>query len=191
MLTRGDARFIIERLVIHEAINLAFRHEIFLTDRRRLEMRQQGWWSDETILDYFDEAVRQRPNHVAVVDFKSPEGSRRALTYAELGRHVAHIAANLKRLGVGRGDVVSIQLPNWWETAVVYQYKLRGKNGILRNTTALNGGQGGGFWIQGNRIIAGDGADVGIWDYPAGGSPVQTIPGGFYGPVNAAVSLPK
>jgi hypothetical protein len=77
------------------------------------------------------------------------------------------------------------------ETAVVYQYKLRGKNGILRNTTALNGGQAGGFWIQGNRIIAGDGADVGIWDYPAGGSPVQTIPGGFYGPVNAAVSLPK
>jgi hypothetical protein len=77
------------------------------------------------------------------------------------------------------------------ETSVVYQYKLRGKNGTLRNTTTLTGGQAGGFWIQGNKIIAGDGADVGIWDYPAGGSPIQTMPGGFYGPVDATVSLPK
>lgn len=77
------------------------------------------------------------------------------------------------------------------ETSVVYQYKLRGKNGTLRNTTTLTGGQAGGFWIQGNKIIAGNGPDVGIWDYPAGGSPVQTMPGGFYGPVDATVSLPK
>lgn len=77
------------------------------------------------------------------------------------------------------------------ETSVVYQYKLRGKNGTLQNTTQLNGGEAGGFWIQGTHIIAGDGGNVGIWDYPAGGAPVQTIPGGFYGPVDATVSLPK
>jgi hypothetical protein len=77
------------------------------------------------------------------------------------------------------------------ETSVVYQYKIRGQNGTLQNTTPLNGGGAGGFWIQGSQIIAGDGGNVGIWDYPAGGAPVQSIPGSFYGPVNAMVSLPR
>ena len=43
------------------------------------------------------------------------------LTYAELGERVDKIAAGLVERGVGRGDVVAFQLPNWWEfTALFY-----------------------------------------------------------------------
>jgi len=41
------------------------------------------------------------------------------LTYAELGDLVSRAAAALKQLGIGPRDVVSVQLPNWWEFAVI------------------------------------------------------------------------
>ena len=77
------------------------------------------------------------------------------------------------------------------ETSVVYQYKLHGQNGTLQNTTSLNGGGAGGFWIQGTQLISGYQGNVGIWSYPGGGSPTQTIPEGFYGAIDATVSLPR
>ena len=40
-------------------------------------------------------------------------------SYAELGRDVSTFAAWLEARGVGAGDVVSIQLPNWYEFVVV------------------------------------------------------------------------
>jgi cyclohexanecarboxylate-CoA ligase len=55
------------------------------------------------------------PAQVAVV-----EGDRR-LSYAELGEQAVGLAGRLAALGVGHGDVVTVQLPNWWESSVVYQ----------------------------------------------------------------------
>jgi hypothetical protein len=73
----------------------------------------------------------------------------------------------------------------------VYEYKIHGTNGTLERTTPLNGGGAGGFWIQGKQIIAEDAGNIGIWNYPAGGSPFQTISAGFYGSIDATVSLPR
>ncbi len=99
---------------------LGFQHSFVLTADRRAEMRRRGFWGEETILDYFDAAVASRPDHVAVVDFKSTTSRREALTYRELDRRVTKIAAKFLELGIEPGDVISIQLPNWWEFGAIH-----------------------------------------------------------------------
>lgn len=74
------------------------------------------------------------------------------------------------------------------DTSNVYEYKIRGTTGTLQNTTPITGAGVGGFWIQGKRIIAAYQGNVGFWNYPAGGSPIQTISGSFYGGINVTVS---
>ena len=48
----------------------------------------------------------------------SPNGRR--VTFAELDAESRRVAANLAAWGVGHGDVISIQLPNWAEFAVAH-----------------------------------------------------------------------
>ncbi len=71
-----------------------------------------------TILDFFDRAVARSPDKQAVVTYSSSGVSR--LTYGELEQHVSSIAGNLARLGLGRGSVISYQLPNWWEAIALH-----------------------------------------------------------------------
>ncbi|MGH7859727.1 MAG: AMP-binding protein, partial [Candidatus Binatia bacterium] len=47
------------------------------------------------------------------------------LTFAEIASRVDAVARGLAAIGVGRGTVVSVQLPNWWETAVLYWALIR------------------------------------------------------------------
>ena len=77
------------------------------------------------------------------------------------------------------------------DTSNVYEYKIRGMDGTLQGTTPLDGGGAGGFWIQGEQLIAGYQGNIGIWSFPTGGSPTQTIPADFYGSIDAMVSLPE
>src|SRR5882672_9921473 len=51
------------------------------------------------------------------------EGER--LSFAEFHARVEAIAGALAALGIGRGTVVSVQLPNWWETAAIYWALIR------------------------------------------------------------------
>ena len=60
------------------------------------------------------DVARTRPSAIAVVD-----GEVR-LDYASLQDRVARLAGVLLRLGVRMGDVVSWQLPNWWEGLAVH-----------------------------------------------------------------------
>lgn len=68
--------------------------------------RAAGVWTDETLLDRFDTADGA---HLAIVD-----GDVR-LTVDDLREASARFAAILHTLGIGPGDVVAWQLPNWWE----------------------------------------------------------------------------
>lgn len=104
---------------------MSFRHAVSLSEERKRNMRHVGFWRDETILDYFDAAVAERPDHVAIVDYKSPSRRRFALTYRELNQHVSNIAANFLSLGIQPGDVISIQLPNWWEFTALHLAAMR------------------------------------------------------------------
>ena len=85
---------------------------------RRPAMVDAGHWRDITINDALDAAVADRPDHPAVSAFCHSTGEERRLSYAELGVVVDQAASGLRALGVGPGDVVAVQLPNWWEFTV-------------------------------------------------------------------------
>lgn len=85
---------------------------------RSVGMREAGFWLDETVDSYFSQAVKTLPNKVAVVAYRADQTKPRHITYQELGDMVDRAAGALRAMGVGHGDVVSIQLPNWWEFVV-------------------------------------------------------------------------
>ena len=96
-----------------------------LPDARKRAMKASGLWPDRTLLDDFDRWVEASPGRVAIVDHNSMTGASTSLTYASLSQKVDRIAAGLARLGVGRNDVVSMQLPNWWQFVALHLAALR------------------------------------------------------------------
>lgn len=84
-------------------------------------MRDNGWWVDRTTDALIEEAAARHPAKEALVAYRAdhPDGPVRRITYKELDGMVGRAAAALRAMGVGAGDVVSVQLPNWWEFAVV------------------------------------------------------------------------
>jgi non-ribosomal peptide synthetase component E (peptide arylation enzyme) len=75
---------------------------------------RSGHWGTETFYSIVARRAGQHPDRIAVVDHRT------RLTYGELLQRVDAVAAGLADLGVGPGDVVTIQLPNWVEFAYVF-----------------------------------------------------------------------
>lgn len=73
----------------------------------------EGWWRRTTFLDDLDGNVRDRPDRPAVIGYAGGELDR-TLTWADYAAAVTRCAAALTELGVGRGDVVAVYLPNRW-----------------------------------------------------------------------------
>lgn len=82
-------------------------------------MREAGLWLDRTVDSYFCDNVRKHPQQTALIGCRADGKPGRRLTYGELGDCVDRAAASLRGMGIGPGDVVAIQLPNWWEFVVV------------------------------------------------------------------------
>ncbi|MCC7273659.1 MAG: cyclohexanecarboxylate-CoA ligase [Alphaproteobacteria bacterium] len=99
--------------------------ESMLSPVRVAAMRAAGRWHDRTILDDLDRVVAATPDRVAIVDGNSMTGQRTELTYGALADRVARIARGLAALGVGQGDVVSWQLPNWWQFTALHLAAMR------------------------------------------------------------------
>jgi cyclohexanecarboxylate-CoA ligase len=76
---------------------------------------RRGFWQNRIATDYLDEAVALYPDRTAIADVNSMTGACTVLSNAELRRRADRIALGLVALGVRPGDVVSFQLPNWWE----------------------------------------------------------------------------
>ncbi len=72
-----------------------------------------GLWLDRTLHDYFDETVARLPDSIALV-----EGDRR-VSFKGWQEDAARLAAGLMKLGIGKGDIVSVQLPNWYEMCLL------------------------------------------------------------------------
>jgi len=87
---------------------------------RREKMLQEGYWLNKTILDSLNEAVYQYPDKVALVSYKIEDQSEKSFTYREMLHTANKISLGLKRLGVQKQDIVSCQLPNWWEFTLLY-----------------------------------------------------------------------
>ncbi|HEY6980286.1 cyclohexanecarboxylate-CoA ligase [Reyranella sp.] len=87
---------------------------------RRAAMVEGGFWRDRTINDDLDACLRQWPDKEALTAISLERAETRRLTYRELGILADRLAVGLATLGVERNDVVSAQLPNWWEFTVIY-----------------------------------------------------------------------
>src|SRR5688572_17002472 len=68
----------------------------------------------ETFHEILARRAAAHPDREAIVDH------RHRVTYGELLARVDRTAAGLQHLGIGPGDVVTIQLPNWVEFAYVF-----------------------------------------------------------------------
>ncbi|MFU2014632.1 AMP-binding protein [Peribacillus butanolivorans] len=76
--------------------------------------KYQCIWPNRTILDYLNDAIEKDPDKIAIIDKKS------RFTYKELGKLVDRIALGLLNIGLGKGDVISFQLPNWNEFIILH-----------------------------------------------------------------------
>lgn len=75
--------------------------------------RAEGHWLDTTLVDAARAAVVEAPERVLLI-----EGQTR-LTRAEAWGHALRLAAFFRARGLAPGDVVSLQLPNWTESAII------------------------------------------------------------------------
>ncbi|MEV6654396.1 AMP-binding protein [Streptomyces sp. NPDC051219] len=82
---------------------------------RREYYRAAGYWNADTLADRLAQHATDHPDKTAVVDLA---GDRRR-SYAELHRDVCRMVGALVELNVQPGDVVAVQLPNWYEAVVV------------------------------------------------------------------------
>lgn len=73
-----------------------------------------GSWADDTLPAWLARRAKERPAGLAL---RSPAG---VSTYAQLHASAERLAGGLHALGLGRGDVVSVQLPNIAEFLVSY-----------------------------------------------------------------------
>jgi acyl-CoA synthetase (AMP-forming)/AMP-acid ligase II len=89
-----------------------FRDAVTTDDRRR-QYASQGHWDDSTLAGRVKEAAGLDPTVTAVIDETSTH------TVGDLSDQAGRLAESWRQVGVGRGDVVSIQLPNWYEAVVV------------------------------------------------------------------------
>jgi len=88
-------------------------------------MKSVGLWVDMTLLDYLDRQVHEQPEAIAVVDYRAEGRTRTEVTYRQLWLRSHAIAACMLRHGISRGDVVSFQLPNWWQFVAIHLACLR------------------------------------------------------------------
>jgi len=79
------------------------------------EYLSRGLWNSDTLAAMVSTHAAARGDATAVVDRL---GERRK-TYAELDVDASRVAALLVGAGVVPGDVVAVQLPNWYETVAI------------------------------------------------------------------------
>ncbi len=88
--------------------------ETSLTPERIAAARRAGHWRDDRLETYLDRWATQRPEKLALVDRVQRH------TWSGLARLVERVAHGLRAHGVEPGGVISCQLPNWSEFALVF-----------------------------------------------------------------------
>ncbi|WP_328392902.1 AMP-binding protein [Nocardia sp. NBC_00416] len=82
-----------------------------------LRYREAGWWADETLGELLARSLAAAPAATFAVHSRLRPYSG---TFAEVEQIARRLAAGLRRRGVGPGDIVAFQLPNWMEAAATY-----------------------------------------------------------------------
>jgi acyl-CoA synthetase (AMP-forming)/AMP-acid ligase II len=93
-------------------------------EQRRADCRAAGWWGDTTLGDMFLANVGRHPDRIALIDAPNRAdiafGDPCRYTYTEMSAEVHRLAGALLAGGVGKGDVVMVQLPNISELVNLY-----------------------------------------------------------------------
>ncbi len=88
------------------------------------EYTENGWWGVTTLNDFFVHNVSSTPDRVALVDpanrAEITDGAVQHLTYTELNRAVDRLATVLLEQGLGKDDIIAVQLPNIVELVMMY-----------------------------------------------------------------------
>jgi acyl-CoA synthetase (AMP-forming)/AMP-acid ligase II len=83
-----------------------------------------GCWGTKTLLDDFYEHAKRTPERTALVDPRNKEAllgvAPERVTYGDFARAVDGTASALAASGIGKDDIVIVQLPNCWELAMLY-----------------------------------------------------------------------
>ncbi|MGX8271816.1 class I adenylate-forming enzyme family protein [Brevundimonas diminuta] len=97
---------------------------IVVPEERIRDFKARGWWGEETLDDLFRRHLAAMPDAESVVDPINREaimgGAPARLTWAQVEDRVARYVAVLHATGVGRDDVVAVQLPNVIELGLIY-----------------------------------------------------------------------
>ncbi|WP_433278238.1 AMP-binding protein [Pseudonocardia xinjiangensis] len=122
--------------------------------------RSDGWWRDTGIINDLRKWRDASPDAVAIDAFAA-DGRRTTVTYAHYAHMVERFAGALYELGVRPGQVVAMQLPNWWQACALYVAAARLRAVIAPVMTTIRGRELG-------RLLARADADVFItidrWD---------------------------
>src|SRR5712692_6608617 len=78
------------------------------------EFIARGWWAEDTLPRWLARHAAERPDQPAIVS------SQDLITWNRLQQRVLRVARGLRGKGVGRGDVVAVQLPNVAEFVIAH-----------------------------------------------------------------------
>lgn len=90
------------------------RYQTMLKPEHAKRYLAEGHWTNETFFALLEERARSHPAREVFCD------AYRRITYGELKQRVEECAELLRRIGVRRGDVVTIQLPNRIEFPIIF-----------------------------------------------------------------------
>ncbi|MGB0384594.1 MAG: class I adenylate-forming enzyme family protein [Ardenticatenaceae bacterium] len=97
---------------------------ILHSQERINEYTANGWWGSDTIIDLWERQVEARGDGLAVADplnrVSFTGGTPQRWSYAEMDAQASRLAAVLVAHGVGKDDVLGVQLPNIGELVMVY-----------------------------------------------------------------------
>ncbi len=109
--------------VLHESSEQAraslSRGEVQIDAKAKERYYRLGWWRDSTLVDDFGKVWQRFPDKDALVANHTEDRRSERKSYAEYAALVERAAGALIELGVEPGDVVSVQLPNWWQFNVM------------------------------------------------------------------------
>ncbi|MBS3961954.1 MAG: acyl--CoA ligase [Sandarakinorhabdus sp.] len=97
---------------------------IVASEEKRRAYRNSGWWGDKTLADLFFANAQKHLARLALVDAPNRAdfafGEPQRLSYAALAAEVERLAGALLAGGIGKDDVIVIQLPNISEFVALY-----------------------------------------------------------------------
>ncbi len=97
---------------------------IAASEEKRAQYRASGWWGDQTLGSMFLRNAATHPDRVAIIDAPNRAdfafGQQQRLTYRQMLAEVERLAGALVAAGIGKDDILLVQLPNLSELVNLY-----------------------------------------------------------------------